>query len=188
MSDRDDGDAGAPDNAAASIPWDEDLRQVPSAAAMEALGQRLARHLRAGDLVVLRGPLGAGKTTLTRGIGAGLGVRGPIQSPTFVLARMHPSLADGPPLIHADLYRLGGVAELWDLDLDFDHAVTVAEWGAGLIESAATSHLAIAIARPDIAASRPGGAPDPALLDADEPRTIRVLGYGPRWTHGVNTP
>ena len=87
----------------------------------------------AGDLVILSGDLGAGKTTLTQGIGAGLGVRGEITSPTFVIARVHPSLVGGPPLVHVDAYRLGGIDELDDLDLDtsLDDAVTVVEWGEG---------------------------------------------------------
>lgn len=105
-------------------------RDIDSAAAMEELGRTVGAALRAGDLIVLTGPLGAGKTTLTRGIGEGLGVRGPIQSPTFVIARTHPSLADGPPLVHVDAYRLGTDGELDDLDIDFAHAVVIAEWAA----------------------------------------------------------
>src|SRR4051794_3460047 len=92
--------------------------RIPTAAAMRDLGVRLAASLRAGDLLVLSGDLGAGKTTLTQGIGAGLRVRGPVTSPTFVIARVHPSLCGGPPLVHVDAYRLGGFAELDDLDLD----------------------------------------------------------------------
>ena len=90
---------------------------------MHALGQRLGAQLRAGDLLVLTGPLGAGKTTLTRGIGEGLQIRGPVTSPTFVLARTHPSLVDGPPLVHVDAYRLASAVELDDLDIDFAHSV-----------------------------------------------------------------
>jgi tRNA threonylcarbamoyladenosine biosynthesis protein TsaE len=86
---------------------------------MRDLGRRLAALLRAGDLVILAGPLGAGKTTLVQGIGAGLGVRGPVTSPTFVIARVHPPLAGGgPALVHADAYRLGSFGEVDDLDLD----------------------------------------------------------------------
>ena len=91
---------------------------VPTAAEMEALGRRLARVVRAGDLLVLTGGLGAGKTTLTRGLGAGLGVRGAVTSPTVVLARVHPPLGAGPALVHVDAYRLGDLAEVDDLDVD----------------------------------------------------------------------
>lgn len=105
-------------------------REVDSPAAMEQLGRSFGEALQAGDLVVLTGPLGAGKTTLTRGIAAGLGVRGRVQSPTFVIARTHPSLGDGPPLVHVDAYRLGADAEFDDLDIDFAGSVVVAEWAA----------------------------------------------------------
>ena len=101
---------------------------------MEALGTQIGGMLRSGDLVVLTGPLGAGKTTLTRGIAAGLGVRGPVQSPTFVLARTHPSVIGGAPLVHVDAYRLGSAAELDDLDIDIDRSVVVVEWGRGMVE------------------------------------------------------
>ncbi|WP_244303295.1 tRNA (adenosine(37)-N6)-threonylcarbamoyltransferase complex ATPase subunit type 1 TsaE [Leucobacter coleopterorum] len=87
--------------------------------------------------MILTGPLGAGKTTLTRGIGEGLGVRGPVQSPTFVLARTHPSLVGGAPLVHVDAYRLAGIEELDDLDIDFERSVVVAEWGPGSLRSVA---------------------------------------------------
>ena len=109
---------------------------VATADEMRGLGRRLAADLRAGDLLVLSGPLGAGKTTLVQGIGEGLGVRGPVTSPTFVIARVHPSLRGGPPLVHADAYRLGGAAEIDDLDLDSgtDSSVTAVEWGEGLAE------------------------------------------------------
>jgi len=108
-----------------------------------ALGRALAEVLRPGDLVVLVGPLGAGKTALTQGIGAGLGVREPVTSPTFVISRVHPSLVGGPDLVHVDAYRLGGAPELDDLDLDASVAdsVTVVEWGQGLAEGLAASWL-----------------------------------------------
>lgn len=138
---------------------------VPDPEAMHELGVRLGRSFRAGDLVVLTGPLGAGKTTLTRGIGEGLGVRGPVSSPTFVLARTHPSLVGGPPLVHVDAYRLGSAAELDDLDLDFEGSVVVVEWGAGMVDGIADSVLELRIDR----------APD-------DTRTIELDGSGPRWT------
>jgi len=155
--------------------------QVVDTEAMEAFGRDLGAQLRAGDLVVLTGALGAGKTTLTRGIGAGLGVRGPVQSPTFVLARTHPNLAGGAPLVHVDAYRLGDAALVDDLDLDFDNSVVVVEWGAGLVDDASESHLEIVIERPTGASAAADALSDDDGLDADEPRTITVLGYGPRW-------
>ncbi|WP_423924326.1 tRNA (adenosine(37)-N6)-threonylcarbamoyltransferase complex ATPase subunit type 1 TsaE [Frigoribacterium sp. 2-23] len=142
---------------------------------MEALGRRLAGLLQAGDLLVLTGPLGAGKTTLTRGIGEGLHVRGQVASPTFVLARTHPS-ESGVPLVHVDAYRLGGAAELDDLDLDYDNSVVVVEWGAGLLDGVAESWLDVVIARPTGAAAA-ADAPD----DADEPRVVTITAHGPRW-------
>ncbi|GAA1766305.1 tRNA (adenosine(37)-N6)-threonylcarbamoyltransferase complex ATPase subunit type 1 TsaE [Agromyces humatus] len=151
--------------------------------AMETFGRELGAQLRAGDLVVLTGALGAGKTTLTRGIGAGLGVRGPVQSPTFVLARTHPNLAGGAPLVHVDAYRLGDAALVDDLDLDFAGSVVVVEWGAGLVDDVSESRLEIVIERPTGASL----AADPLSdddLDADEPRTITVRGFGPRWAGG----
>lgn len=131
------------------------------------VGRRLGGILRAGDLVVLTGGLGAGKTTLTRGIGEGLGVRGAVTSPTFVIARIHPPLGDGPELVHVDAYRLGGVTELDDLDLDaeLDEAVTVVEWGAGLAEGLAENRLEIALVA------------DPET----EERTMEVRPVGERW-------
>ena len=144
------------------------VTRVATDADMRALGRRLASVLRPGDLVILAGPLGAGKTTLVQGIGAGLGVRGPVTSPTFVIARVHPALAgDGPALVHADAYRLGSIGEVDDLDLDADaaSAVTVVEWGTGLAEVLAADRLEISI-EPD----RDGDA-----------RTVRINGHGARW-------
>ena len=140
---------------------------------MRDLGRRLAALLRAGDLVILAGPLGAGKTTLVQGIGAGLGVRGPVTSPTFVIARVHPPLAGGgPALVHADAYRLGSFGEVDDLDLDTDagSAVTVVEWGTGLAEPSPRT------------AWRSRSSP---IMDGDV-RTVRINGHGARW-HGVLT-
>src|SRR3954465_5418564 len=106
---------------------------------MRDLGRRLAALLRAGALVILAGPLGAGKTTLVQGIAAGLGVRGAVTSPTFVIARVHPSTTGGPALRHADACRVGSALELDDLDLDasIEDSVTVVEWGEGLVEALA---------------------------------------------------
>jgi tRNA threonylcarbamoyladenosine biosynthesis protein TsaE len=139
-----------------------------------SFGARLAGLLRAGDLVVLSGDLGAGKTTLTQGLGAALRVRGDVTSPTFVISRVHPSLAGGPPLVHVDAYRLGGVAELDDLDLDtsLEDAVTVVEWGSGVAEVLADDRLEVELLR--ASADR---------VDVDgETRTLRVRAVGPRWT------
>lgn len=156
--------------------------EVPSAARMRELGLRLAGLLEPGDLIVLAGPLGAGKTTLVQGIGAGLGVRGPVTSPTFVIARVHPSLHGGPDLVHADAYRIGSRLEVDDLDLDadLDHSVTVVEWGEGLVEDLAASHLLVTIgwAAPD-ASAIPGQTTDDT--PADEPRVVTMSGHGSRW-------
>jgi tRNA threonylcarbamoyladenosine biosynthesis protein TsaE len=123
--------------------------EVPTADDMQALGRRLAGVLAAGDLLIASGDLGAGKTTLTQGIGAGLDVTGAIISPTFVLARIHPSRSAGPALVHVDAYRLGSFAEVEDLDLDVSLAdsVTLVEWGTGLAEGLADDRLEIDIRR-----------------------------------------
>ncbi|GAA5171088.1 tRNA (adenosine(37)-N6)-threonylcarbamoyltransferase complex ATPase subunit type 1 TsaE [Amycolatopsis dongchuanensis] len=115
-----------------------------------AFGERLGRQLRAGDLVLLAGPLGAGKTVLTRGIAAGLGVSGRVSSPTFVLARVHPAGARGVPLVHVDAYRLGGdLAQLDDLDLDTDleASAVVVEWGEGSAERLSADYLVVRLER-----------------------------------------
>jgi len=143
---------------------------VPDAESMEALGARLARVLRAGDVVLLNGELSAGKTTLTRGLGAALGARGAVTSPTFVLARTHPT-ASGVPLVHVDAYRLGSAAEVDDLDLDLDGSITVVEWGAGKVDGAVDSWLELDIVRPV------GG--DPEADDA--PRRVTLRSHGSRW-------
>lgn len=145
---------------------------VTGAEAMADLGSRVGRQLRAGDLVLLGGDLGAGKTTLMRGIGAGLEVRGPITSPTFVLARRHPSLIGGPALVHVDAYRLGDVSQLFDLDLETDlaDAVVAVEWGTDFAEQVHDSCLTIRIAGV-------GGS-----------REVRIQGRGPDWTDRELTP
>ena len=124
--------------------------ELPTVEDTKALGARLGARLRAGDLVVLTGPLGAGKTALVQGIGAGMGVQGRIASPTFVIARVHPaSDPEGPALVHVDAYRLGSLDEVDDLDLDVSAAdsVTVVEWGAGLVEQLAEARLEIVLER-----------------------------------------
>jgi len=142
---------------------------------MERLGRRIGADLRAGDLVVLTGPLGAGKTTLTRGIGAALNVRGPITSPTFVLARTHPSLAGGPPLVHVDAYRLADARELDDLDIDFERSVVVVEWGAGMLDGIADAWLEVLIEREagPLADAHDSG-PLSDDLDAPQPRVVTL--------------
>jgi tRNA threonylcarbamoyladenosine biosynthesis protein TsaE len=174
---------------------------VSTAADMRALGRRLAAVLRAGDVVILSGPLGAGKTTLTQGIGQGLQVRGPVTSPTFVIARVHPPVAGaretqdsgglagpGPALVHADAYRIGSVLELDDLDLDTDadSSVTVVEWGEGLAEGLSADRLEIAISASAVGPAGTGEA-DSGPPDGDSPRTVRISGVGARW-HDIGLP
>jgi tRNA threonylcarbamoyladenosine biosynthesis protein TsaE len=144
-----------PEQVTATLATAEDTREW---------GARLGRLLRAGDLVVLTGDLGAGKTTLTQGLAEGLGVRGPITSPTFVIARVHPSLVGGPALVHVDAYRLGGLAELDDLDLDtsLEESVTVVEWGHGLAEDLAEDRLEVTLRGEDV-------------------RSVTIESHGPRW-------
>ncbi|GAA1993366.1 tRNA (adenosine(37)-N6)-threonylcarbamoyltransferase complex ATPase subunit type 1 TsaE [Nocardiopsis rhodophaea] len=139
-------------------------------ASMRNLGKRIAGLLRPGDLLIMSGPLGAGKTTLTQGIAEGLNVRGPVTSPTFVIARVHPSLDGGPALLHVDAYRLGSAAEVDDLDLDAGLAdsVTIVEWGEGVAEELSDDRLEISIDR----------------LPNDT-RTVRLTGVGPRWADAV---
>ncbi len=138
--------------------------ELPTPADTAGLGRALAGLLRPGDLVVLAGPLGAGKTALTQGIGAGLGVPGAVTSPTFVLARVH--RGGRVPLVHVDAYRLGSMADVDDLDLDAtaEEAVTVVEWGHGLVEQLADEHLVVELDRRD-----------------DDVRTARLVPHGPGW-------
>ncbi len=112
-----------------------------------ALGTRIAALVRAGDLVVLDGPLGAGKTVFVQGLAAGLGASGRVTSPTFVIARVHEG--GRLPLVHVDAYRLHGRLEIDDLDLDTDlaTAVVAVEWGAGLVEGLTDAHLRVELAR-----------------------------------------
>jgi tRNA threonylcarbamoyladenosine biosynthesis protein TsaE len=148
---------------------------VPAADDMRALGTRLGDVLKAGDLVLLSGALGSGKTTLAQGLGDGLGVRGPVTSPTFVIARVNPSTVGGPPMVHVDAYRLTGWDELEDLDLEasLDDAVTVVEWGSGLAEGLAEDRLELTIVRAGTTMAEPSG--------ADGPRRVVVRGCGRRW-------
>lgn len=138
--------------------------ELPTAEDTRALGRQLGGLLRAADLVVLAGPLGAGKTVLAQGIAAGLGVPGPVTSPTFVLARVH--RGGRLPLVHVDAYRLAGMTDVDDLDLDATagEAVTVVEWGRGLVEQLAEEHLLVELDRRD-----------------DDVRTARLVPTGPGW-------
>ncbi|BAJ28930.1 MULTISPECIES: tRNA (adenosine(37)-N6)-threonylcarbamoyltransferase complex ATPase subunit type 1 TsaE [Kitasatospora] len=151
---------------------------VETAERMTGLGRRLAALLRPGDLVLLSGELGAGKTTLTRGLGEGLGVRGAVTSPTFVIARVHPSLTGGPALVHVDAYRLGGgLDEMEDLDLDVSlpESVVVVEWGEGKVEELSENRLEIRIER------TLGGEAVDALDEAADGRRVVLTGLGGRW-------
>lgn len=149
---------------------------LPDAESTRALGAALAGLLRAGDLVILTGELGAGKTTLTQGLGAALGVRGQVASPTFIVAREHPPLpradgSHGPALVHVDAYRLGDLSELDALDLDasLDDSVTVVEWGRGLAEALTDDRLEVDLERPR------GGEGDAGT------RHVVLRGIGARW-------
>ncbi|WP_017597144.1 tRNA (adenosine(37)-N6)-threonylcarbamoyltransferase complex ATPase subunit type 1 TsaE [Nocardiopsis lucentensis] len=135
--------------------------------AMRALGRDLAALTRPGDLLILSGPLGAGKTTFTQGLGEGLRVRGSVTSPTFVISRIHPSLAGGPSLVHVDAYRLGGPDEIDDIDLDMTlpDSVTVVEWGEGVAEGLSDDRLEIRIER-----------------HPDDTRTVHLIPVGDRWS------
>jgi tRNA threonylcarbamoyladenosine biosynthesis protein TsaE len=168
---------------------------VRTADRMRELGRRLAALLAPGDLVLLSGELGAGKTTLTRGLGEGLNVRGAVTSPTFVIARVHPSLTGGPALVHVDAYRLGGgLDEMEDLDLDVSlpESVVVVEWGEGKVEELSEARLQVVISR-TIGGPHGGPAPAPAsdgngtgggadeAPTAEDVREVTVTGVGPRW-------
>ena len=153
-------------------------REVSSPHDMEELGRTIGGMLRPGDLIVLTGALGAGKTTLTRGIAAGLGVRGPVQSPTFVIARTHPSLVGGAPLVHVDAYRLGSPAELDDLDIDFEASAVVVEWGRGMVDGLRDHWWEIELDREyhgrgiDTACGTSSRVTE--ALDADTPRRVKI--------------
>ncbi len=190
--------------------WVRTLR-VGTADETHALAAVLGAQLQAGDLLVLTGELGAGKTTFTQGLGEGLGVRAGIISPTFVLVRIHPNLPDGPrpggpDLVHVDAYRLGSASEIDDIDLEntMDSAVTVVEWGRGRVEHLSESRLEVDLVRSlggalsPVPAHGPEPAHGPATTgdaevldfdtDDDEPRTIVIRGFGPRWVHPPALP
>ncbi|MEU7554518.1 tRNA (adenosine(37)-N6)-threonylcarbamoyltransferase complex ATPase subunit type 1 TsaE [Streptomyces sp. NPDC044571] len=163
----------APHRQAAEAPAAQARITVDSPEAMQDLGRSIAGLLRPGDLVLLTGELGAGKTTLTRGLGEGLGVRGAVTSPTFVIARVHPSLVGGPALVHVDAYRLGGgLEEMEDLDLDVSlpESVVVVEWGDGKVEELSDDRLHVVIAR---------AVGHEEVLD--DVREVSVRGIGARW-------
>jgi len=145
--------------------------------AMHELGLKLSRLLEAGDLVVLTGPLGAGKTTLTRGVGEGLTAIGNVSSPTFVIARTHKRKDGGPVLVHVDAYRLGSALELDDLDIDYENSIVLVEWGKGMTDDLVENWLEIIIER-DRAVEH---AADDS--DSNDPRKVSIIGYGPRWAN-----
>ncbi len=192
-----------------SAPAWERSYEVGTAEETHALAAALGAGLRAGDLLILTGELGAGKTTFTQGLGEGLGVRAGIISPTFVLVRIHPNLPagprpGGPDLVHVDAYRLASAAEIDDIDLEntMDTAVTVVEWGRDRVEHLSESRLELELHRPlgggdGGAATRPEPVPghkgpdgvlDFDTDDADEPRTIIIRGFGPRWAEPPALP
>ena len=156
-------------------------REIPDADQMRLFASKVASLLRGGDVLVLTGGLGAGKTTFTQGLGEAMGVRGPVTSPTFVIARNHPSLAGGPNLVHVDAYRLGDSAEIDDIDLDATVAdsVTVVEWGAGMAEQLSDSWLDIKIENRAATGADPLGTA--CGVESDEMRVISVRPNGPRW-------
>ena len=141
--------------------------QVPDEDAMHEFGRAVAAQLRAGDLVILVGPLGAGKTTFTRGVGEALGAIGNLSSPTFVIARTHRLQGRDDVLVHADAYRLGSVAELDDLDIDFANSIVLVEWGKGMLDGVASDWLEIEIERDHSGES--------------DVRQVKVSGFGERW-------
>lgn len=178
--------------------WERTL-EVRTADETHAFAASLGARLQAGDLLVLTGELGAGKTTFTQGLGEGLGVRAGIISPTFVLVRIHPNRPDGPrpggpDLVHVDAYRLGSASEIDDIDLEntMDSAVTVVEWGRGRVEHLSDSRLEVDLVRRLGGAAAAPAPRDPETVtlapvpldfdnDDDEPRTIVIRGFGPRW-------
>jgi tRNA threonylcarbamoyl adenosine modification protein YjeE len=151
--------------------------EVSTPEEMHELGLKLARVLEAGDLVVLTGPLGAGKTTLTRGVGEGLTAIGNVSSPTFVIARTHKRRDGGPVLVHVDAYRLGGPLELDDLDIDYENSIVLVEWGKGMTDDLVESWLEVIIERAQAVEHAADGS------DVADPRAVSLLGFGPRWVN-----
>lgn len=141
--------------------------EVRDADEMHALGLRIGEKLQAGDLVVLVGPLGAGKTTLTRGVGEALGAIGNVSSPTFVIARTHKRKDGAAPMVHVDAYRLGSTDELDDLDIDFKNSIVLVEWGKGMVDGIADNLLEVEIERDHTGES--------------ETRRVTITGIGERW-------
>ena len=141
--------------------------EIETADQMHRFGKGLASQLRAGDLIILTGPLGAGKTSLTRGLGEGLGVIGSVTSPTFVIARTHRRLGGGANLVHVDAYRLSSPFELDDLDIDFENSIVVVEWGQGFFDAQAQPLLEIELERDETGET--------------EVRQLRATGFGARW-------
>ena len=191
-----------------SAQW-EQTYHVETAEQTHQLAAGIGSVLEAGDLLVLTGELGAGKTTFTQGLGEGLGVREGIISPTFVLVRIHPNLSEGPrpggpDLVHVDAYRLESVSEIDDIDLEntMDSSVTVVEWGRERVEHLSDSRLEVELHRrlgsaglPRISNSpeSPEGPERADVLDFapeddDEPRTIVIRGFGPRWARQPSWP
>jgi tRNA threonylcarbamoyladenosine biosynthesis protein TsaE len=138
--------------------------EIETAEQMHQLGRTLGGQLHSGDLVLLIGELGAGKTTLTRGVGEALGARGTVQSPTFVLARTHRTDA-GPTLTHVDAYRLSSALELDDLDIDFENSIVVIEWPRDFLTGLTDSWLEVSIDR----------------SSDDDSRVVSIEAHGPRW-------
>jgi tRNA threonylcarbamoyl adenosine modification protein YjeE len=139
---------------------------IASSEDMHELGLKLANQLKAVDLVILIGPLGAGKTTLTRGVGEGLEVEGNVSSPTFVIARTHKRVGKAP-LVHVDAYRLGSPQQLDDLDIPFASSIVLVEWGKGLTDEISEHWLEIEISRDTTGSS--------------EDRQVMITGFGERW-------
>ena len=150
-------------------------KQIHTTEEMHELGLRLGAVLRAGDLVVLTGPLGAGKTTMTRGVGEALRCIGTVSSPTFVIARTHKRENSDVPLVHVDAYRLGSPAELDDLDIDYENSIVLVEWGKGMTDDLVENWLEIVIERKRAVEH---AADDSEIAD---PRTVSIIGFGPRW-------